>query len=189
LSSDLKSWPIVITDGELTLRPLRYRDRAKWLAVRARNREWLSPWEATAPLIEERNKLPTYLEMVAFHNREGRAGRSVSLTIWIGQDLIGQITLGGIAYGAQRGAHIGYWIDKEFANRGITTRAVQLVTRFAFDRLRLQRIEIALRPENGASKRVAEKAGYQFEALRPRYLHIDGDWRDHIVFVAENPKL
>lgn len=189
MSTSGNKWPIILTDGELTLRPLRLRDRKSWLAVRARNRDWLSPWEATAPLPEDRNKLPTYFEMVTFHNREGKSGRSISLVIWSGANLIGQITLGGVAYGAQRGAHIGYWIDKDFANRGITTRAVKALTRFAFEELRLHRIEIALRPENGASKRVAEKAGYQFEGLRPRYLHIDGDWRDHIVFVAENPKL
>jgi ribosomal-protein-alanine N-acetyltransferase len=40
-----------------------------------------------------------------------------------------------------------------------------------------------------ASRRVAEKAGYVLEGERPRYLHIDGGWRDHISFVKENPAL
>jgi ribosomal-protein-alanine N-acetyltransferase len=182
----MSNWPVILRDGELSFRPLRYRDRKRWLEVRARNREWLSPWEATAPLREDRTKLPTYFEMVAFHNREGRAGRSIALAIWCGDRLIGQITLGGISYGAQRGAHIGYWIDKEHANRGFTTRAVRELTKFGLEVLRLHRIEIAIRPENGASRRVAEKAGFQFEGLRTRYLHIDGDWRDHVVYVKEN---
>lgn len=183
------NWPIVLTEGEITLRPLRIRDRRAWLDVRARNREWLRPWEATSPLIEEQRDLPTFVEMVNFHKREGRAGRSISFAIWFYGQLIGQITLGGISYGAFRGAHIGYWIDKEHANKGITTRAVREVARFAIEDLRLHRIEIALRPENGASKRVAEKAGFVFEGLRPRYLHIDGGWRDHIVFVKENTRI
>jgi ribosomal-protein-alanine N-acetyltransferase len=33
---------------------------------------------------------------------------------------------------------------------------------------------------------VAEKAGYVLEGERARYLHIDGQWRDHICFVKEN---
>ena len=49
--------------------------------------------------------------------------------------------------------------------------------------------EINLRPENGASRRVAEKSGYILEGDRPKYLHIDGEWRDHICFVRENPKI
>ena len=183
------TWPLVLQEGDLTLRSLRFRDRGAWLSVRRDNREWLSPWEATTPLVEETRNLPTFYEMVMHHNREGRAGRSLTLAIWFDQQLIGQITLGGLSYGAYRGGHIGYWISQEFANRGLTTRAVRELSRYGMEELRLHRIEIALRPENGASKRVAEKAGFAFEGLRPRYLHIDGSWRDHIVFVKENPRI
>ena len=41
----------------------------------------------------------------------------------------------------------------------------------------------------GASRKVAEKAGYKLEGTRANFLHIDGDWRDHITFVAENPRI
>lgn len=182
-------WPLTLVDGEITLRPLRLRDRSAWLEVRRRNREWLSPWEATSPLVEESKNPPTFADVVAFHRREGRAGRSISLMIWVHDRMVGQVTLGGISYGAYRGGHIGYWIDEDASNKGIMTRAVRELTRYGMEELRLHRIEIALRPENERSKRVAEKAGYLFEGLRPRYLHIDGEWRDHIVFVKENTKI
>ena len=106
-------WPITLTDKELTFRPLRIRDRRAWLTVRAKNRDWLNPWEATSPLIEESNKPPTFVEMVNFQKREGRAGRIYSFAIWKENELIGQITLGGINYGAYRGGHIGYWVEKD----------------------------------------------------------------------------
>ena len=96
--------------------------------------------------------------------------------------------MGGIVFGAYRGAHIGYWIDQRYANRGYATRAVKTLTQFGFNELLLHRIEISMRPENLASKKVAEKSGYKFEGIRERFLHIDGDWRDHLTFVAENPK-
>lgn len=64
-----------------------------------------------------------------------------------------------------------------------------MLTNYAFVELALHRVEINLRPENMASRRVAEKAGYELEGERPRYLHIDGGWRDHITFVKENPAL
>ena len=185
------SWPFVIEDHEITLRPLRYRDRAQWLKVRAVNAQWLVPWEATRPPLESDRPLPSYYEMVRYYNKEGRELRSISLGIWLREGgrerLVGQITLGGIVFGAYRGAHIGYWIDQRVANRGYTTRAVKVLTNFAFNDLHLHRIEINLRPENAASKKVAEKSGYSYEGLRPKYLHIAGDWRDHLTFVAENP--
>lgn len=181
-------WPVILNDQEITLRPLRFRDRVKWNQVRAENREWLSPWEATIPPIssESYKELPSYYEMVRILNHEARHGRSLSFALWSEKNLIGQISLGGIIYGAMRGGHIGYWIDRNFANRGYTTRAVELLTQYAFDELKLHRIEINLRPENASSRRVAEKAGFILEGERPRYLHIDGQWRDHICFVKEN---
>jgi ribosomal-protein-alanine N-acetyltransferase len=182
------SWPVVLKDDQIFLRPLRFRDRVLWNRVRAENREWLSPWEATIPAISEESykELPTYFAMVKILNREARHSRSFSFAIWSEKNLIGQISLGGVIYGAMRGGHIGYWIDRNFANRGYTTKAVEMLTQYAFDVLKLHRVEINLRPENAASRRVAEKAGYVFEGERPRYLHIDGQWRDHICFVKEN---
>jgi ribosomal-protein-alanine N-acetyltransferase len=182
-----------LVDGELFLKPIRFRDKSQWDSVRAINRDWLSPWEATRPNIDHKSALPSYYGMVLQLNRELRALRSISLGIWLNENrdqvLIGQITLGGIIFGAMRGAHIGYWIDKRFANRGYTTRAVKLLTKFGFEQLRLHRIEINLRPENEASKQVAIKAGYLLEGARNNYLHIAGDWRDHVTFVKENPAI
>lgn len=182
------SWPVEINGHEIVLHPLRFRDRAQWNRVRAENRDWLSPWEATIPQSGEESyrQLPSFFEMVKILNGEARNGRSFSFAIWHQSQLIGQITLGGVMYGAMRGGHIGYWIDRNFANRGYTTQAVEILTQYAFEELKLHRLEINLRPENASSRRVAEKAGYIFEGERPRYLHIDGQWRDHITFVKEN---
>jgi ribosomal-protein-alanine N-acetyltransferase len=187
------SWPTTLYGTEIYLRPLRLRDRKKWLSVRAENREWLTPWEATLPFIPGsdaeslQKELPSFFRLVRTLNRESRDARSISFAIWQENHLIGQISMGGIIMGAMRGAHIGYWIDREYAGRGYTTEAVNLLTEYGFSVLALHRIEINLRPENAASRRVAEKAGYVLEGERPRYLHIDGDWRDHLSFVKENP--
>ena len=187
----MERWPFLISDHELTLRPLRYRDRGVWREVRQINAAWLAPWEATRPAIESDLPRPTFPEMVRHYNKEAKGFRSFSFAIWIQEEkrdhFIGQITLGGVILGAYRGAHIGYWIDQRFANRGYTTRAVRELTNFAFSQMQLHRIEINLRPENIASRKVAEKSGYILEGIRPRYLHIADDWRDHLTFVAENP--
>ena len=185
-------WPIKITSDEICLKPLRFRDRERWNAVKAENRQWLAPWEATVPGIEHhgddlnQHELPSYFQMVRNINGEARNGRSFSFAIWHERNLIGQISLGGVIYGAMRGGHIGYWVDRNYINRGYMTQAVALVTDFAFTSLMLHRLEINLRPENSASRRVAEKAGFTFEGERSRYLHIDGQWRDHSCFVKEN---
>ena len=185
----------VLREGELVLRSLRYRDRDLWTQVRRINREWLTPWEATRPDKVDSTPLPSYFQMVAHQKREAKHGRSFTMGMWIvdsnrgDERFIGQITLGGIVYGAYRGGYIGYWIDQRFSSRGYTSRAVKMMTVFAFEQLQLHRIEINIRPENDASRKVAENAGYSVEGKRLQYLHIDGDWRDHLTFVKTNPKI
>ena len=46
----------------------------------------------------------------------------------------------------------------------------------------LHRVEINVRPENSASLRVVDKLGFRAEGLRENYLHIDGEWRDHLTY-------
>lgn len=186
-------WPITLKGELIELRPPRFRDRAQWNRVRAENREYLAPWEASlpvtpvgAPASEFLTKRPSFYAMVRALHREARAGRSYSFMIWSGGNLVGQITMGGVIYGALRGAHIGYWIDRNYAGRGFTTDAVKTLTQYAFDGLGLHRIEINIRPENAASIKVAAKAGYLFESDRPEFLHIAGGWRDHKTYVKVN---
>lgn len=104
---------------------------------------------------------------------------------------VGQITVGAIVWGSARSAQVGYWIDREYAGRGITPTAVALAVDHSFFRVGLHRIEANVRPENLASRRVVTKLGFRDEGIRRRQLHIDGAWRDHICYaltVEEVPR-
>ena len=46
--------------------------------------------------------------MIRYFDGQGRSGTAAPLIIWYEGVLVGQITLGGITYGASRSAHIGY---------------------------------------------------------------------------------
>jgi len=98
--------------------------------------------------------------------------------------LAGQLTVSGITLGSAGWGQIGYWIDQHWAGRGIVPTAVAMAVDYCFDVVGLHRIEIAIRPENAKSLRVVNKLGLPLEGVRRRYLHIDGDWRDHAVFVV-----
>ena len=173
-------WPATLVDGSITLRPLRQRDSREWRTVRARNAEWLRPWEATSPE-PAIDAPPTYSAMVRRLRTEARDGRTMPFVIAFGGALVGQLTVGGISWGSLRSAHIGYWVDQRVAGRGIMPTAVAMATDHCFE-VGMHRMEINIRPENVASRRVVEKLGFRPEGLRPRYLHIDGDWRDHLSF-------
>ncbi len=174
-------WPSRLREGRIELRPLRLRDATAWREVRTRNARWLRPWEATLPLAEH-DAPTTYGAMVRRLRAEAREGRSLPFALTVDGVFAGQVTVGGIARGSLLSAYIGYWIDQRVAGRGIMPTAVAMATDHCFREVGLHRVEINIRPENTASLRVVEKLGFRAEGLRERYLHIDGDWRDHLTF-------
>ena len=174
-------WPSRLREGRIELRPLRLRDATAWREVRTRNARWLRPWEATLPLAEH-DAPTTYGAMVRRLRAEAREGRSLPFALTVDGAFAGQVTIGGIARGSLLSAYIGYWIDQRVAGRGIMPTAVAMATDHCFREVGLHRVEINIRPENTASLRVVEKLGFRAEGLRERYLHIDGDWRDHLTF-------
>lgn len=181
-----RTWPVTLTEADVTLRPLRLTDATRWREVRRRNAEWLRPWEATLPpeAVADGETAPTYSMMVRRLRREAREQRTLPFALAYRGDLVGQVTVGGISWGSLRAAYIGYWIDKAVAGRGIMPMAVAMACDYSLRTLGLHRIEINIRPENAASLRVVEKLGLRREGFRQQYLHIDGAWRDHITFVV-----
>ncbi|MFB4194404.1 GNAT family N-acetyltransferase [Streptomyces carpaticus] len=179
------SWPVELRDGAVALRPIRQRDQRVWREVNQRNRDWLRPWEATIPPPPPGHlpgHRPTYRQMVRHLRAEAQAGRMLPFVVTYEGRLAGQLTVAGITWGSMCSAHIGYWIDQDVAGRGVMPAAVALVTDHCFRSVGLHRVEICIRPENGPSRRVVEKLGFRSEGLRPKYLHIDGAWRDHLIY-------
>jgi ribosomal-protein-alanine N-acetyltransferase len=114
----------------------------------------------------------------------GHSGTAMPFAVCLrspdGERLVGQLTLSNIVRRALGSAYAGYWIDHRVAGRGIMPTALALAVDHAFGPGRLHRIEVNIRPENAASRRVVEKLGFREESYLVRYMHIDGAWRDHI---------
>jgi ribosomal-protein-alanine N-acetyltransferase len=161
-------------------------DRAEWMAVRGRNREWLAPWEASNP--QPGGSLPTFRDMVRSLTHQAREGSALPFVITLDDPrtrrapIVGQLTVSSIVWGSALMATLGYWVDREHAGRGIAPTAVAMATDHCFRELGLHRMEINIRPENAPSLRVVEKLRFRREGLRPRFLHINGAWADHESF-------
>ena len=83
----------------------------------------------------------------------------------------------------QENVQVGYWVGPGFRRRGIATRALRLLSHWALDELGTGRVQLLTEPDNDASQRVAEKAGFGREGLLRRYVRLrDGTRRDGIMF-------
>ncbi len=124
----------------------------------------------------------TFRALVRRLARHARAGTTLPFAIEVDGRFAGQITVNNIVRGSAQFASIGYWLDKDFAGQGVMPRAAAMVIDHCFTVVGLHRIEVAIRPENSNSLRVVEKLGIHEVGYAPRYLHIDGDWRDHRLY-------
>lgn len=168
-----------LSDGPVTIRSIGMRDARALDRELASNRTWLRTWEATNPHgpigFDTRASIRSLLA-------SSRAGTGVPFAVEYEGEFAGQLNVSGISYGSLSSASTGYWIAERFAGRDIMPTAVALATDHCMFGMGLHRMEICIRPENGPSLRVVEKLGFRYEGLRRRFIHINGDWRDHFCF-------
>lgn len=184
-------WPVVLTDPRsgVVLRPYHRSDGPAWSESRCANEHWLSVWEPTPPrgTWAELNSPAAFRLVYRELRKVARAGSAMPFAVCLKEGrrerLVGQITLGNIVRRAFCSTYAGYWVDSRVAGRGVIPTAMALAVDHAFAS-GLHRIEVNIRPDNLASRRVVEKLGFRQEAYHHRYLHIDGDWRDHLGYAV-----
>jgi len=100
--------------------------------------------------------------------------------------IIGMIALSNIVRGPMQSCYLGYRMDHEEVNKGYMTESLSCITRYAFEELKLHRIEANIMPRNAASLKVVQKLGFISEGVARKYLQINGIWEDHIHMVLLN---
>jgi ribosomal-protein-alanine N-acetyltransferase len=93
--------------------------------------------------------------------------------------VVGVTHLSQISRGALESCYLGFYGNATLAGRGLMTEAVRLAVRHAFDVSGLHRVEANVQPGNTRSLALIRRVGFRREGFSPRYLRIDGVWRDH----------
>ena len=166
----------------VVLRPLVAQDFNGWSEVRRRNGEWLTQWE---PMRLSHHPDPetnreVFSARCGARERERLAGTQFAFGIFVDGAFAGEINLNNVVRGAFQSATIGYWIDKSRAGRSLMSEAVVVLAQYAFEEMRLHRLEICIIPRNVNSRRVMEKLDIRTEGVAERFLEINGVWEDHI---------
>jgi len=94
-------------------------------------------------------------------------------------ELVGCINLNEIIRGPFKSAYLGYYVFVPFDSKGLMKQALSLAVAEAFGQLGLHRLEANIQPGNKASLALVRSLGFRHEGYSPRYLFIDGQWRDH----------
>jgi ribosomal-protein-alanine N-acetyltransferase len=164
----------------VTIRPLQVSDAGMLAELYAKNRAFLEPFdpprpEAFATAAAQRR------ELGALEN-ERAADRLERFLISSEGEPAGVISVSRISRGPFQNAGLGYWVIERLNGRGIATQAVGLVCEWGFGEAGFHRLEAATLVDNTGSQTVLRRNGFTEIGLSPKYLFINGAWRDHILF-------
>ena len=151
-----------LSDGVVTLRPWSERDVPAVAPLLDGDPE-ITRWMETIPQPYRESDARAWIERTLGYWREG-SGAQFAIT-----DAQNDALLGGIGIGWTDATHgvaeVGYWLTSKARGRGLTTRALRLITQWTLGPLQCQRLQLRADERNIASQRVAEKAGFTREGV------------------------
>lgn len=150
------SYENIPVDKQVRLIQLQTNQADRLFELTDDNREYLGkflPWPPFVKSVDDSRK----------HIEETLVNRSEDVAYTYGieyrGEIVGDISLRNLN-DTQKTPEIGYWIAPDYAGKGLTTKSVQALTNLGLRSLGLSKIIIRANPQNGASNKVAEKAGY-----------------------------
>jgi ribosomal-protein-alanine N-acetyltransferase len=157
--------------GRVTLRLIAAADQGEFLGLVGASAGLHHPWMALAATPRE---FQDYLGRFDHITAEGfliclRETGAIAGVAHINSIIRGRFQNGSLSYAAFAPA----------AGQGYMSEGLGLVLRYAFEQLRLHRLDAQIQPGNHASLRLVRRLGFRNEGYSPRLLFIDGAWRDH----------
>lgn len=136
-------------------------------ASRPLHRPWIDPPDSA-------ERFAAYLEHAAREDQEAFVVRHLSCG-----GLVGWVSVSNVVRRAFQSAFLGYGAFEGHAKQGLMTEGLRVVLGLVFGELGLHRVEANIQPANVRSIALVRRLGFEREGFSPRYLMVDGDWRDH----------
>lgn len=166
----------------IVLRSPGPEDGHAFLAAVERSRLMHQPW------VDAPDSQGAYLDYLDKHSGDVNVAR---LAVHDNGEPIGCIHFNQIVRGRLCSAYLGYYGFVPYIGKGLMKRAMTMAIDEAFGPLDLHRLEANIQPGNVASIELVRSLGFRHEGFSPRYLFLDGQWRDHERFaitIEEWPK-
>jgi [ribosomal protein S5]-alanine N-acetyltransferase len=158
-------------DSEVTLSNPSPADEAEFVAAVRASKQSLLPWVDPADSAE---RFAAYVARSARKEHECFLVRHVRCG-----GLVGFVNINNIVRGSLGSGYLGYGGFASHAGRGLMAAGVGAVVCAGFGRLGLHRLEANIQPANARSLALVRRLGFRREGFSPRYLMVDGQWRDH----------
>lgn len=167
--------------SRLVLAPPDVGDAVPLLDYYLHNQQHFRPWEPRRD--ESFHTVEGMAARIAAQQDAMREGQALHLLLRAADagTIVGECGFTNIVRGPFQACHLGFSLCRDAEGRGLMHEALQCALGFVFMELKLHRVMANYRPENARSARLLDRLGFEREGLARAYLHIDGQWRDHIL--------
>lgn len=177
-----------IIGQNIYLRMAEKYDYSQFYNIRNSNQTFLTPFEPVWGVNALSKK--GFYARVRNDRHEASNDRKYAFLIFKKSDdsLIGGISMNNVQRGVFQACSLGYWLGETENSKGYMTEAVQILTQKCFTTWQFNRVQAATLVDNYASIRVLEKCGFSHEGKALKYLKINGQWQDHLLFAKISQK-
>jgi len=169
-----------LSNSHLTLRPFHFEDsRELYSAIRESLRE-LKPWMSWAHSGYSQEEARDYIAISRARWGDGTMF-AFAITDTKNGEFLGACSLSHI-HPVYFYCNLGYWVRTSRRGRRIAGEAARLAARYAFEKIRLVRVEVVIAVGNEASLKVADKMGVHREGILRNRIIVRKNVHDAIMF-------
>lgn len=152
-----------LTDNIITLRPFEFGEENELHKAVQESLVELSPWMSWANEAYTSEVASSFITVTRAQWSNGGMYAFAISDSQTGQ-ILGGCSLSHI-HPVYHFCNLGYWVRTSRHGEGFAARATKLIAQFAFEKVRLIRVEIVIAMGNEYSKRVAENVGAHYEGI------------------------
>jgi ribosomal-protein-serine acetyltransferase len=165
-------------DKDITLHRLTRENAQEKFDLIVANHDHLLPWLPWADFYHEIDDMYGYTDSEI---EKFDAGTAFTYDIYYQDQLVGSIDFNNLSEENHR-VELGYWVGKEFTGKGIATRVAAAMTKYAFEKLDMNRVAILACTDNIPSINVAKRLGFIEEGTLRQFLTLSDGVHDVVAF-------
>jgi len=165
-------------DDELALKLPELKDAERIFELTDSSRDYLKEW---LPWVDFTARVEDTQDFIKAGRSNFAEGKTLNAAILFEGEIVGMGGFNSISQ-ANKAASIGYWLAPQYQGHGIMTRVVKAFTEYAFDELKLNRVEIRAAVGNQKSRSIPERLGYMEEGTIRQAEWLYDHYVDHTVY-------
>ncbi len=156
--------------GPYHIRPLHMEDAVAYFTLVDKNRSRIATYFPTT--VTSTKSIDDTAALIHLKIRKAEKEEAFTFLITEKENILGVIFLKEIDWNIPK-CELGFFIDRDHEGKGIITGCLNLIVRYCFDELKMQKIFMRIPVDNTASRRVAEKNGFRQEGILKNDFKID----------------